>query len=73
MADESRIRLLRRERVKQLTGLSTTGLYTRMQMHEFPRPVSLGGGGRAVAWIESEVLEWIKGRKAERDAEVAAS
>ena len=67
MANESDIRLLRREQVKELTGLSTTGLYTRVQRGHFPKPVSLGGGGRAVAWIAGEVRAWIEERKAQRE------
>jgi prophage regulatory protein len=65
-------RLLRKVQVLGRTGLSTTGLYTRVASRSFPRPVSLGGGGRAVAWVESEVQDWIEARKAERETAIAS-
>jgi prophage regulatory protein len=56
-------RLLRREEVMEVTGLSLTGLYSRMAAGTFPRPVRLNGGKgatcRAVAWPASWVAQWI--------------
>jgi prophage regulatory protein len=66
------VRLLRKDRVLELTGLSTTGLYTRIAAGAFPRAVSLGGGGRAVAWSSREVQAWIDERMAARDAAMAS-
>jgi prophage regulatory protein len=57
-------RFLRLSQVKDLVGLSKPTLYTRIREGSFPRPVSLGG--RAVAWIESEVIAW-------QNARIAAS
>jgi prophage regulatory protein len=67
MPENKEIRLLRKDRVLELTGLSTTGLYTRIAAGAFPRPVSLGGGGRAVAWNSNEIRAWIEERMSERD------
>lgn len=58
--------LLRLHQVLDLTGLSRTPLYRAMAGGEFPRPVKLGSG-RAVGWVEAEVLNWISSRIAERD------
>ena len=72
MSEQKEDRLLRKARVLEWTGLSNTGLYTRVSRGAFPRPVSLGGGGRAVAWSSREVQAWIDARMAERDAEIAS-
>jgi prophage regulatory protein len=36
-----------------------------MELHGFPRPVKIGL--RSVAWVESEVDDWVKSRIAARD------
>ena len=66
MNDDARRRIIRRPRVREITGLGDSSLYERMAAGTFPRPVPLGG--RAVGWIESEVEEWIDARIAEREA-----
>ena len=55
-------RLLRLDAVEHLTGLRKSSVYTYMasREHGFPTPVRIGA--RAVAWKESEVLEWIATR-----------
>lgn len=50
-------RIIRLSEVKFLTGLSRSTIYLRVSKNSFPHPVSLGG--RAVGWVESEVLAWI--------------
>jgi prophage regulatory protein len=57
---ESTTCLLRLPQVKQRTGLSRSTIYARIQCGEFPCPINLGG--RAVAWIESEVTDWVESR-----------
>jgi prophage regulatory protein len=52
-------RLLRLAAVKERTGLSRSSIYAHP---DFPRPVKIGAGGRAVAWVESEILEWVNDR-----------
>jgi len=51
-------RLIRLPEVKSRTGLSTSDLYRRMEAGTFPRQIKLGA--KAVAWIETEVQEWIE-------------
>jgi prophage regulatory protein len=43
------------------TGLSRSKLYATA---DFPKPVKIGE--RSVAWVESEITEWIDARIAER-------
>ncbi|MDA8159127.1 MAG: AlpA family transcriptional regulator [Desulfobacteraceae bacterium] len=52
-------KLIRRPLVEQRTGLSRSSIYARMAEGTFPLAVPLGG--RAVAWIEDEIDEWVRG------------
>lgn len=63
-------RLLRLPEVTQITRLSRSSIYSYINAGIFPKSVSLGA--RSVAWVESEVLEWIDSRIQERDQIVAA-
>lgn len=51
---------LRLPQVKQRTALSRSSLYAKISRGEFPSPINLGG--RAVAWLESEIDGWIRDR-----------
>lgn len=50
------IEFIRLPAVRTLTGLGTTKIYDMVKKGLFPRQVPLGG--RAVAWVKSEVLTW---------------
>lgn len=63
-------RLLRRPEVERLTGLARSSLYDLIRAGRFPAPIPLTTTARA--WVESEVLEFVAGRIAERDAKAAA-
>lgn len=63
--------VLRRPAVLARTGLRPTALEDAMARGEFPRPISLTNSGRAVAWLECEIDEWLLERLRRR-AEVAA-
>lgn len=52
----------RRRAVEELTGLSRSTIYDLMSRGQFPRPVKLTG--RAVAWPESKIIEWLESRPA---------
>jgi prophage regulatory protein len=56
-------RLLRRREVESRTGLSRSSIYARMALKTFPASIDLGG--RAVAWREDEVDQWVLARIAE--------
>lgn len=58
--------IIRRNRVEQLTGLSRSGIYDKLDKNSprydatFPTPIKLGCS--AVGWIEGEVYAWINSR-----------
>ncbi|TVO63488.1 AlpA family phage regulatory protein [Denitromonas ohlonensis] len=56
------VRILRLPEVLRLTGLGRSSCYRFIAQGRFPRQVELGGG-RAVGWIESEILAWILSRR----------
>ncbi len=51
-------RLMRLPEVVQVVGLSRTTIYDRVAKGTFPAPMQLGPA--SVAWVQSEVNEWIK-------------
>jgi len=53
-------RFIRRRQVEERTGLGRSSIYAKILLNEFPRPISLGA--RAVAWLESDIDEWIRSR-----------
>ena len=57
-------RLIRRPAVIHKTGLQTTQIYDLIADGKFPAPVPIGA--RAVAWVESEVDDWIEARIRDR-------
>lgn len=62
-------KLLKLKDVLAITGLSRSYVYALAQENLFPKPVKLTE--RSSAWVEAEVAEWIEGRIALRDMEVA--
>jgi prophage regulatory protein len=56
------IEFIRLPRVIALVGLSQTTIYDMANAGRFPKQVKVGG--RAVAWIKSEVLQWSQERVA---------
>ena len=51
--------------VERVTGLPRATIYEMVGKGIFPRQVRLSP--RAVAWVESEILDWQSARIAERD------
>lgn len=64
-AHTTETRLLRIADVKRKVGLSQSLIYKKISDGEFPAPVPIGG--RAVAWLEAELDDWIAQRVAERE------
>jgi len=62
-------KILRRRDVESATGLRRSSLYERVAAGTFPKPIPLGG--RAVGWIEAEIITWQKGRIADRDSKTS--
>jgi prophage regulatory protein len=61
--------LLRLPKVLELTGLSRSELYRQVGAGRFPKPVPISE--RLRAWDHSEVQEWIRARRSERDRAAA--
>ncbi|EGR1113399.1 AlpA family transcriptional regulator [Vibrio cholerae] len=57
---EHPMRFLKLKEVMEKTALSRSAIYRKMNDGEFPQSVSLGE--RAIAWVESEVDEWMEKR-----------
>jgi prophage regulatory protein len=63
--------ILRRSDLEKALKLKRSAIYERLDNDpSFPKPIRLGEG-RAVGWIESEVIAWQKQRIAERDKPAA--
>jgi len=63
------VRLIRRKEVQTKTGLGASSIYAMMQQGKFPKAVNISE--RRVAWIESEVDQWIANRIAQHKATIA--
>jgi prophage regulatory protein len=61
--------LLREPKVLAKTGYSHSTLWAKVAEGKFPAPVRLDGdGGRAVAWVESEIDDLIEAAIKRRNA-----
>ena len=58
--EEKDERLLSFKEVISMTSLSRGEIYRRFKQGRFPRPIRLGKG--RVAFVHSEVAEWIRAR-----------
>ena len=61
--NSSKPRLINRAEVCSRVSLCKASVYKRMSVGEFPRPISIGGG--RVAWLESDIDQWIAERLAD--------
>lgn len=52
------MRFLKLKEVMEKTALSRSAIYRKMNEDQFPQSISLGD--RSVAWVESEVDEWME-------------
>jgi prophage regulatory protein len=51
--------------VINITGISRTSIYNRIEEGTFPKQINLGE--RSVGWVKSEIIEWINVRIQARD------
>ena len=58
---QENIRFIRIATVTNLTGMPRSSVYALIKRNLFPAQLSLGGG-KSVAWLESDVLEWMAER-----------
>lgn len=57
------LNLIRLPKVEAATGYKRSTIYRLITEKKFPAPISLSPcGGRASAWVEEEVENWIKER-----------
>lgn len=54
-------RIMRRNEVENLCGIARSTIYSWIARGEFPQPVRLGT--RNVGWRESDIAEWLQGRR----------
>jgi len=59
------VRLLRFRELRRTVPLSRSSIWRKVNAGEFPRPIHVGP--HAVAWISTEIDEWIAGQIALRD------
>ena len=62
-------RLIRRKEVQAKTGLGASSIYALMKTGEFPQCLNISE--RRVAWIESDIDQWICERIASHKATIA--
>lgn len=53
-------RLLTRQQIEEITGLTRSTIYRLMRSGQFPEPIRIGP--RAVRWPQSEIESWIADR-----------
>ena len=58
-------RLLRRPEVEHKTGLTRTAIYDAIRKGDFPESIPISS--HSVAWLCSEIDEWINNRIAQRN------
>jgi prophage regulatory protein len=71
MAETNLNRLYRLRDLPQFVGLRRTQITELVKAGEFPRPIPLSNGGRAVAWLEADLVAWQTARIAARNTEAA--
>ena len=63
---------MRKPEAMTFVGYGETQFDLKVAKTELPQPISLADSGRSLAWLRSELEEWLKKRIAKRDAERAA-
>jgi prophage regulatory protein len=58
MEPEQTTRLLRTPAVEKITGFSKAEIYRRVKVGTFPQPLKLGR--RSLAWVATDIENWIK-------------
>ncbi|GBO48497.1 helix-turn-helix transcriptional regulator [Pectobacterium versatile] len=57
--------LLRLNQVREKTGLKRSQIYLYMKTGDFPQSIKIGP--TSVAWLESEINEWIERKLSDRN------
>ena len=64
------VRFIRIREVCEKTGLSKSSIYDLMTQGRFPQTVRLSEAGRSVAFVESEIEDWMVSRVSARNVAV---
>jgi prophage regulatory protein len=56
---QTQIRFVRKREVMHRTGLPSSTIYDLMSRNLFPKSIKLAGG-KAIAWLESDIENWLK-------------
>ena len=62
-------RMFRLRDLPEFVGLRRTQITELIKTGEFPKPVTLSDAGRAVAWLEADLIAWQNARIATRNSE----
>ncbi|MET1281186.1 helix-turn-helix transcriptional regulator [Vibrio navarrensis] len=62
------MKFLRLKDVMEKTGLSKSAIYNKIKEGEFPASVPIGS--RTVAWIDSDINDWLEWRVQVRDRSI---
>ena len=60
-------RMYRLRDIPQFVGLRRTKINELIKAGQFPKPIALSDTGRAVAWLERDLIAWQNERVARRD------
>jgi prophage regulatory protein len=64
-------RLIRLTELPLYVGIKRTVIAELITRGEFPKPVPISDSGRAVAWLESDIIAWQNSRIAKRNSVAA--
>ena len=64
------VQILRHAEVQKRIKVSSAKLFDMVAKKQFPKPFLLVPGGRAVGWLEADVVQWILERKEASKLEV---
>ena len=72
MTDSHRLnRMFRLRDLPEFVGLRRTQINELIKAGNFPVPVPLSDSGRAIAWLECDLVAWQNARIAARNASIA--
>jgi predicted DNA-binding transcriptional regulator AlpA len=61
-------RMYRLRDLPQFVGLRRTQIIVLIKAGKFPKPISLSDAGRAIAWLEEDLIAWQHARINKRDS-----
>jgi prophage regulatory protein len=64
-------KIIRGRAVEAYVGLKHSQTAELVKAGKFPKPIKLSDNGRAIGWLESDLIEWQASRVAARDRDVA--